>query len=143
MTEYPMVAFRLGTLAEPIAQRGKPATPLGQIGRRDIERYYRILSDDLATVSLDEREALALCDALNGSLLDQTTYRYVWAELEDAPHLAAKWGVDMQRLVRKLRDLTPGQTMAIIDAVERWWLIQDSPSYQSYQESLARVGLIR
>ena len=95
------------------------------IARRDLERYYQALPDEMRDIQLSQDEMSLLRDALNGVLHEPHTYRLLWAGVDDAIRhegLAEKWHVDGEALVTRLRDMTPGQTMAIIDAVERYWL---------------------
>jgi hypothetical protein len=65
--------------------------------------------------------------------------RHLWAEVEDADRLdglGAKWGIDAHALAARLRDLSPGARMAILDAVERFWTHADLPT----DEALRRAG---
>lgn len=111
-------------LAAALAARGETAS--GTI-RRDLARYYAMLRDsraDLARV-LTRPEICLVLDALNGILHDEHGYRFLWAEVADAIRLNAldqKWKVeDPDDLVRRLRALSPGHTMALVDAAEQFW----------------------
>lgn len=136
----PPVAFRDKRLQTELGDRARPGGSLGQVAGRDLERYYNLLRRELATVELTEREALLLCDALNGTLLEPTTFSLLWAEVADAiqsDNLHIKWKiVDEEAFVRRLRGWTPGQTTAVIDAVERFWRAPNE------SDRLQSVGLV-
>lgn len=118
-----LIQFRAGELADGIAQRRDHGQSATDVARRDLARYYAVLAAELASTVWLPGEVAALRDALNGSLLDTTSYRLLWAEIDDAlaDGLAAKWDVDGPALVAKLRVLTPAQAMAVIDGAERYW----------------------
>lgn len=118
------------------------ANSLGLTAQRDLERYYALLAAELRTVSLTAAEALLIADALNGTLWEPHTIRLLWAGVDDAIRLdglAEKWQVDGAALVAKLRALTPGQTVAVIDAVERAWQADSD----DLRERLVRVDLLK
>lgn len=112
----------------------------GQIAARDLGRYYALLAREMATLQFGEGEAYLICDALNGTILDETSIRLIWAEVEDAIRLDGldhKWNVDGGALVEKLKSLCPGQAVALVDAVERAWMAPNEP------DRLQTVGLVR
>jgi hypothetical protein len=67
----------------------------------------------------------------------------LWAEIADAldDGLAAKWGVDGEALVAKLRALSAGQSLAVMDAIERAWRHPDRG--EDFGAALRAVGLVR
>jgi hypothetical protein len=94
------------------------------IVRRDLARYYQLLREEERRLPLSEQEWNLLRDALNGVLFDAIAWRFLDHEIADAirlNRLDAKWGVDGSALIETLRTLCPGQTLAAVDAVERWW----------------------
>jgi hypothetical protein len=94
------------------------------IVRRDLARYYQLLREEERRLPVSEQEWNLLRDALNGVLIDAIAWRFLDHEIADAirlDQLDAKWGVDGAALVETLRALCPGQTLAVVDAVERWW----------------------
>lgn len=136
------IQFRAGLLESAMMERSRETddTTLAGIAQRDLARYYQVLADELARVRLTEGEASLIVDALNSTLLEPQTYRYLWAEVSDSlDELTEKWGVDGPRLVEKLRGLPPGATMAVVDAAERFWRLPDG----STPERLRAVGLVR
>jgi len=143
MTQRPApIQFRPGTLAEPLAARAGDAMKVNEVAQRDLDRYYTLLAAALRDVDLKEGEALLICDALNGTHIDPTLARLLHAEIEDALEdgLAEKWMVDGETLVMLLRNMTLLQRMAICDAVERWWRLEE---IADNRERLVRVGLVR
>jgi hypothetical protein len=133
------ISFRDQALASQLAERSGERS-LGLTAARDLERYYSLLRDTLPTIPLAANEAILVCDATNGIIIDPHTYKLIWAQVHDAIHidrLDEKWDVDGQALVSKLRGLTAAQCLALADAVERFWLDPNAP------DALRRVGLVR
>ena len=119
---------------------------------RDLARDRALLAAELATVSFTEAQAALLCDALHGMLVTPGVRVLVWDEVRAAiaaDALAEKWqlaGPDAlphehceagERLVGRLRVLSPGQTLAVVDAVERFWAQPDPLG-----ERVRAVGLV-
>lgn len=94
--------------------------------RRDLARYYDMLSYrfcSLAAVFTDSECGLLL-DATSGADLYTFTPSKLASIVQDAMkanNLAAKWGVDADVLA-KLDALHDADTLAVIDACERWWV---------------------
>jgi hypothetical protein len=139
-----LVQFRPGKpLAELLATRATrdPGRSPGVVAKRDLLRYYLLLEIGLDGLGLTEAEACLICDALNGTWLEDPTIRLSWAEVADAcrlDHLDEKWAVDGDALVAKLRALSLLQQYALADAVERFWQTPELPT----DEGLRRVGLL-
>lgn len=118
-----LINFRPGELQDQIQARMGHNTA-GGTAKRDLARYYKLLDQVLPSLDLAREEASLICDALNGTYLDEHTYHLLWASIEDAvtmDHLDKKWGVDGPALVNKIREYSPPQTMALLDATERFW----------------------
>lgn len=117
---------------------------VGVVAKRDLERYYEALRRALADVDLNYEEAYALCDVLNGVILDATTIPLMWAQVADAirhNNLARKWGIDGESLILRLRSYSYIQLLAIVDAVERWWRLSADTNEQD--AALVSVGLVK
>jgi hypothetical protein len=130
------------------ARAGTPDGPVSAIASRDLARYYDTIARSLATLTFSEAEASAICDALNGTMLDSPdTYRFAWAEIADADRLnglGEKWGVDGQALAARVRALHPAELVALVDAVDRFWTITThDASARPAREVLIEVGLLR
>lgn len=133
------VQFRSVDLEAALDERG----PRNATAQRDLYRYYTVLTDSLAAIRriLAPDEILAVADVLNGTLIEPASYRYLWAEVADAiadDELGATWGVTDALIERLRHQLTPGETMALVDAIERAWL-RDEPDMV---DRLRGVGLI-
>lgn len=105
---------------------------------RDLERLYTLYRRALRRVDLSLDEACLITDALNGSLMTADTAYLLWASVEDAMKyegLQEKWGVDGKALVEKLLSLNEIQSMAIIDAVERFW------NNKKYRDQDMKIGV--
>ena len=106
---------------------------------RDLERLYTLYRRVLKRTSLTIDEACLITDALNGSLMTADTAHLLWASIEDAikyEGLAEKWNVDGRALVEKLRcSLNETQTMAVIDAAERFW------NNEKYRDQDMKIGV--
>ena len=118
------IFFRPGSLLAKLELRGESP---GVTAKRDLDRYYALLESELKTVKLSELEWNLLRDACNGTLFEAHTMHFLYAEIEDAikvDGLDTKWKVDGGELIGKLKDYSPGQIWAIIDALGRWWEAQ-------------------
>src|SRR4051812_24728501 len=73
------ITLRLGELEPHVAARLGDAAP-SAIVKRDLGRYYALLSDGLRRVHFTLPEAEAVVLALNG--FDHASIRYLWAEVE-------------------------------------------------------------
>lgn len=85
------------------------------------ERYGEIVGRECPTFT--ESEWCAICDANNGTILDdlpQTT-AHMWANVADSPGIGEKWGIDAARLVSKMRKLRYVETVAVAEIVQRFW----------------------
>lgn len=144
MARTAQVTFRLGELQPELASRYD--SPGAEAVQRELARYYGLLRMELATVDLSGAECCLIADALNGTLWEPVeTTRLLWASIDDAirmDDLDAKWGVHGDKLVERLRALTPGQCLALADAIERAWRLL-GPGDLPYEEVFARVGLLR
>lgn len=118
-----LISFRLGRsdtgLSHEVARRVDGRHSRNEVARRDLERYYAVLRRSLPT--FDRQEALAILDATNGTAFDPTTVGLLWADVDDAEGLGEKWGIDRHALVARLRGLTYAESMALVDAAERFW----------------------
>ena len=87
-----------------------------QIAKRDLTRYYRLLSDELAGLSLSPEHWRTLRDALSPPpeplTADALTLRLDTMARNGGREITAA-------VVRRLAKLTPGQLLAILDALER------------------------
>jgi hypothetical protein len=148
MPEAP-VSVRVSGLEPHLTARVGPDAPTSGLIRRDLERYYAVLADSLREVNLTQAEASLVVDAMNGTLMEPHSYRLLWASVSEAIHdegLDEKWDVDGPALVEKLRALSPGATLALVDACERYWQRVsrgETAAETSLVSGLQAVGLVR
>ena len=117
------------------------------VGLRDLKRYYALLSYHLLELSLTASEASLICEALKNYRVedDSEQARVIWKRVEAAiqqDQLDQKWGVDGKAFVRKLQTLNHLQFVALVDAVERYWVRAQS-GHESLEAKLSGVGLIK
>lgn len=145
----PPVAFRNREVEAELDRRVKfPADSRGIVASRDLERYYALLADAIRSVTLSEGEASLIVDACNGTIWDSVSVSLLWALVDDAcsaDNLDTKWGVNGAELVTKLRALSLAETIAVVDAAERFWARSDrsNESGESLADALRAVGLLR
>ena len=97
---------------------------------------------ELASLHLSQAEASAICDAINGTMLDESTWQLLWAEIFDADRLnglGEKWAIDAKELSARIQAASPGAKLALAEAVEEFWRAHHR---QSIEEGLAAVGLV-
>lgn len=137
------VSIRLADLLAPVTARTQADESLGATAKRDLSRYYNLLERDLAVIAqaLTRGEALLLCDLNNGTIWDTVSPGALRDQVGDAEQARLDaWDVDRDTLTAKLRALTTGQALALVDAIERWWLLPDGAA-RDHPASLAAVGL--
>ena len=119
-----------------VEERGKARST---VITRDLDRLYTLYRRVLRRTNLSLDEACLITDALNGSLMTADTAHLLWASIEDAikyERLDEKWNVNGKALVQKLRcTLNEIQTMAVIDAAERFW------NNEKYRDQDMKIGV--
>jgi hypothetical protein len=107
-----------------LLQRGENTSA---IGFRDLKRYYALLNYHLLEISLTASEASFLCDVLKDYRLehDPEQAKTIWKQVKQGiqqDHLDQKWSVNGEGFIHKLQALTHLQLIALVDAVERYWI---------------------
>lgn len=148
----PIITFRLSEtspLHRALLARRRAAAEedapeaLGATIKRDLERYYARLAIDLSQVAelLSPEDALMLCDLSNPVLWGDPSPAALWEAVREAPQARLEeWNVNRGELLALLQDLTPGQSLALVDALERWWLLPDEVA-SNHLTGLVTVGL--
>jgi hypothetical protein len=101
--------------------------PRGEQIMQDLRRYYRLLTEGrLALRAKLSTENLSLIlDACNGWTMDPEAPRHLWIQVADGMRLHeldTKWPVaNPAGLIRRLQELTWLESLALADAVERFW----------------------
>jgi len=112
------------SLASALDERGKPR---GKQIMQDLRRYYRLLAEGrLALHTRFSTEKLSLIlEACNGWTMDPEAPRHLWIQVADEvllKGLDTKWAVaDVPGLLRRLQELTWLDSLALTDAIERFW----------------------
>ncbi len=102
------------------------------------DALYRHLLPDFT-----REEWCAIMDANNGTIpayetTPETQLTLVWANLADSEGMDEKWGVDCDDLVRRLRELSAPQSIAVVEAVYRFWSLGQSTT----DEALRAASII-
>jgi len=93
----------------------------------DLTRYYRLLAEIRPTLreKFSPQELSLILDACNGWMMDFASPTYIWMEVADAIRLNGldrKWEVATpDDLVRRIRALSWPESIALADAIARWW----------------------
>ncbi len=127
-----------------LLQRGEDVST---IGLRDLQRYYALLNYHLLELSLTAGEGKLLCEALKNYRFedDSEQARTVWRRVSDViqrDQLDQKWSVN-SAFIPKLQALNHLQVVALVDAVERYWVREQANPDESLESKLSRVGLVK
>lgn len=139
------VTFIPGDLSRPLGIRmtDLDQSP-GDVARRDLARYYRLLDLELARFALKSADILTLVISLQPPVLGTRADEFVWGLRDDAidlDDLARSLGKAGAPLVKRLRRLPTARMLALLDAIER---VEPSVGFiGAWRASLRRVGLIR
>jgi len=118
------------------------------VGLRDLQRYYNLLNYHLLELSLTIGEANLICEALKDYRFEEDfeQTRAIWKRVDHAiqqDHLDQQWSVNGKALVRKLQALHELQAIALVDAVERYWVREQANPDEPLEKRLSRVDLIK
>lgn len=127
-----------------LLQRGEDAST---VGLRDLKRCYALLNYHLLELTLTADEASLVCEALKDYRFedDSEQARTIWRRVDAAiqrDHLNQKWSVN-STFIPKLRALTHLQIIALVDAIERFWVRAQADPDEPLEAKLSRVGLIK
>jgi hypothetical protein len=128
-----------------LLQRGEN---FSEVGLRDLKRYYALLNHDLLELALTPDEARLLCAVLKDYRFedDPEQARMIWQQVDkklQSQHFDPQWSVNHENLIRKLQGLTNLGSVALVDAVERYWARAQAHPDESLQTRLLRVDLIK
>ncbi len=118
------------------------------VGLRDLRRYYALLNHHLLELSLTVGEASLICETLKDYRFedDSEQTRTIWKRVNDAiqrDRLEKKWSVNSEAFIHKLHGLTNLQAVALVDAVERYWIREQANPDEPLETKLLRVDLIK
>jgi hypothetical protein len=92
-----------------------------------LERYFWLVDMERRQLRqlLNNGEIALICDVLNGTMFaDPYSVNFVSMEVQDSismDRLDEKWQIDGPALVQKLKGLSYGTMLALVDAVQMWW----------------------
>lgn len=116
--------YTLHDLAE--CQSGEPKSAAEMF--QALENWYTILGQAKIRMrsQFSAEEKGLILDATNGSYIrDMFNASLIWANIDDAirrDQLDKKWKVDNPDvLVRKMRNLSPYECVAMAEAIREWW----------------------
>lgn len=118
-TQRPPIQFRDAALEAELDRR---SSNHNFAARRDLARYYELLKRERDALRLLEEEELLIAEACRDMEFTFDTAPYIRTVVHEAmeeSNLAEKWHVNPDRLNAKLKNLTPGQAMALVDWIER------------------------
>ena len=135
--DYPKIQFQVmeHQMAKLLEERvGRLEDSTNTAARRDLRRYNVLLDSVRPVFTRDQ--ALLLVDVFNGTHFEpiEMSLSALWASLADAEKAYwQKHGVEKERFVERIHDLTEAEALAVIDAIERFWNGED--------QSVTEVGL--
>lgn len=138
------VNFRVGALADTLADRaGSPSA----VAKILATRWMVFVDDEIRKIRdaelLNEAELLVMCDALRGIPLEPVTVPLIGEAIRQAAvvrRMGRDRGVDGEALVQKVTGANTAGSIALLDAVERFWDLEDR--IPDPTERLKRVGLL-
>lgn len=128
-----------------LLQRGEDTNA---IELRDLKRYYALLNYHLIEIYLTQGECQLVCEALKDYRIedDPDRARTIWKQVHAAvlrDNLDRKWNVNREKFHSKIQDLNQLQAVALVDAVERYWVRAQSQPQESLQARLLSVDLVK
>jgi hypothetical protein len=150
------VGLRLGDLQPEVYARQSDTAAPGAVVKRDLGRYYMLLRDGRRLLSFGLSEAEALVRVLLD--FDAAAVQYIWAQVEKEyrEHAENEEGrfhylpidFDPVPFIDHLRRLSLHQNVALLDTVERYWVLvsrkypEQPPFSVSDDDLLVEVGLV-
>lgn len=115
---------------------------------RDLKRYYTLLNYRLIELYLTESECQLVCEALKDYRIedDPDRARTIWKQIYAVAmreNLDRKWNVNRKIFHYKIQNLNQLQAVALVDAVERYWVRAQSQPQESIHARLRSVDLIK
>jgi hypothetical protein len=128
-----------------LVQRGED---ISRVGLRDLKRYYALLNYHLLELRLTSNEANLICEALKDYRFEDDLDRAIsiWKRIDTAiqqEKLDRKWSIN-STFMSKIKTINHLQAVALIDAVEQYWVKErSSHPHKSAETKLLHVDLIK
>lgn len=84
-----------------------------------VERYGEVIRRHAP--ALTYKEWCAVCDANNGSVLDDLPDTWMWVNVYDSLGIGEKWGIDTPSLIKTMRGWSYAESVAATEIVQRFW----------------------
>ncbi len=140
-----VISFKDSQLERVCGDRADNDTSPSLVAKRDLERYYLLLNHAESELSFTSAEYSAIYDCCNGTMFEPAHLQPgVVFNVQDAllrQGFATKHGIDGDALVVKLRSLTPVQSWALVDKIERFWRQDSRTIFQSICETCGTTVL--
>lgn len=122
----PVKKFSISLHPRVVAEVARRGDERSTVVNRNLERYFFLLDRGRRELSgvLSDMEMGMVLDVLNGTgFFEPFSIQILEADIADSLEdgYAEKWNVDGPALVEKIKGLDLWHTMALVDAVERWW----------------------
>lgn len=140
MTASPHINFRAqGDLLAELSARGGAQEPqTTHLAKRELARYYYALREALRSVHLGEAEWALITESLRETTIPDdmpfgSVLGILWDQYTATVYIrgiAGQWGKSNPALVERLKTLSHCETLAVVDACERWhqaWRQEQSP----------------
>lgn len=116
----PPIQFRDKHLTAALAKRAADGESLGLVTQRVVHRYLTVCR--AACPTLSEGQWCAIFDALKDTWAEDVHHpRSVHTAVQRAARLGAKWNIDQDALVARLKGMNVAARCAVLDAVEQFW----------------------
>lgn len=85
------------------------------------ERFDELARQEMEHVALSEDEAAVVQHVVRGTHWDAANVSLLWSEVEEAIRMEGmkRWPFDVDSLIRRLRGLSPLQSLAVVVTFER------------------------
>jgi len=127
--KHPRVEFRVRDerMKELLDERtGRFVESINIAARRGLNRHNTFL--DIVRPVFTRDQAMLLVDVFNGTHFEpiEMSLSALWASLDEAEDAYyEKHSVEKEAFVKRVHNLTKGETLAVIDAIERFWNSQE------------------
>lgn len=119
----------------------------------DLGRYYLMLGETLRAMRFTREEAMMMCDICKEAAVFRHSINtlsaaplILYANLRDGillDQINEKWKVDGEAFLERVQRFTPLEAMAILDAIERFWIQSKVWLEPDFNQLLIQVGLVR
>jgi hypothetical protein len=140
--KYPRITFRISKATlKALEARAEKERSADSVAKFLLEACLETLPRSLPTFS--ESEALYICNALNGSSIRPDTLRSLRIDILDDLLEIHRDDFDAQHLRLRLYNLPHFEWVAVVDAVQRYWMGEYHKDAETSKKRLREVGLVK